>query len=698
MTLWLVSVALAQDTPPEPPPPSPARQCADAADGAEVEVCLGLAVQHPDDIDSIAAALVAHVDRREAGDRELLDAVLSSLDPERALDGIRLLGASDDPRALPPLVAIVQAHPDEALARAAVLAVAEHPDPIPQLRRWLSDADLPLARRIAAVHALAAEGSDQAADAVEDALRRPRQPLPLRQALLETLRTTWPARTPERGVVTADGSLWLAAGSAWNLGYAMGVAGHFGRTDLAAVGALTGATAGSTAGYLYGRAWPMEAGEAAMLSTASVGGTTAGMLVGASMGEGTPDELLLGGLAGQVAGVGLGLALRTTWSGTSVDAVEGLAVGGLSALATDGVLQFRDEVRGTRDGQRVLATGVALGLGGVVGHGVSPFVRLERSDGWLVAATAAGGLGVGLLLPTGGRRRVGLPAAGLSVGTLAGYGLAGVLDPEPATLAAAGTGSVFGGVAGYGVGLLASDEPDVRGAATLVGGAAGATIGAIGGQLDPDPIDDRDVILSGAATAWATWQVVAIGQTTTVSDGFLVLTPPVVGAATTLASNYLDVPVTHTLAASSVGLWGGYAGGVTGELLDQDVLLFAMVGSDVGLAGGALVMSPLVGLPPLVVGIADAGGVAGASLGALVAAQLDDDDDVIVAVSLGGAATGLALGAALGTVWHREGSRRDVALSLPMLKPPPGRWSLAPLPVQTDGKPGGGLRVTIDRW
>jgi len=132
------------------------------------------------------------------------------------------------------------------------------------------------------------------------------------------------------------------------------------------------------------------------------------------------------------------------------------------------------------------------------------------------------------------------------------------------------------------------------------------------------------------------------------------------GVLTTAANLPLDVPVPQTLCATSLGLWGGYVGWQTGDLLGVDPLAVALPASDVGLRAGGVLVSPLVGVPPLVLGVADAGGVFGGATGALVAGLATADPDVVTAASLAGAGVGGAVGLAVGAGWHRSQGRRDV--------------------------------------
>lgn len=661
--------------------PSPARLCADAASGSEVEVCLRLAATHPDAVDGIAAALRARLDRASSSDRELLLAILALVDGSPEAAG--RLGELGDPRAVPPLVFVAESG-DPAHAREAVRALPTWSDAIRPLSRWLLDRELGLAVRLEAVDALGALGTDLAADVLVDALRRPRIPPVLRERMAQTLAARWPDRAPRTlRHPTADGTPWLAAGSAWSLGAALATAGHLGQARLTALGAATGAAAGGTAGYLFGRAWPSEAGDAALVTTSSMLGTGGGALIGLGLG-GDPDLPWWLGLGGTAGGYGLAYGLRRVHPGTAGDAVEGAALSLLIGAAAGSGAALLDQ-------QPALAAGVGVLAGGVVGHALSPRVDLTARDLPLLVAASAYGAGVGWVAAPD---RPEAALGGGAVGAVVGYGLAGLGDAPPDVLVGSAVGAAYGGLAGAGLGQLLEREA----LPTLAGGALGLGLGAALAHHDPEPIDDRDVVLVGAATGWAAWQVagwtVASGRDLREPIGGLArLGPALIGAGTVLVANQVDVPVTHTAAAVSLGLWGGWFGGLAGQVGPslEPRLPAALIASNLALLGGSVAVSPAVGLPPLVVGLADAGGVLGGSLAAVGTSLVTGDGRAIRLASLVGSGAGLATGAVVGTLWRRSGNTRDVAL----WRPGPLQISVTPA---FDARGANGLTVVVHGW
>ncbi len=683
--------------------PSPVKQCADARIGEEVEVCLRVAASNPDAVDAIAAALKAHIDRGTNADRELLGALLILLSDETGIRGTELLASLADPRAIQPLVHAA-VHRELPVAVAAVAALAVYEEALAPLTRWIREDSVPKEVSLAAAKALGQVQSEEAADALVDTLRRPGIDSDLRRLMKEVVLASYPNRADELdGQVSVNGTPWLTAGSVWALGYSMTAAGHYGQTGFAELGAVTGGVAGGTAGYLYGRAWPVEAGDAAFIATSGFMGTVSGIFIGSGFEAGDQTgHAYLGGLGGEVIGYGLGAALAKKHPGEARDAWEAAAVGALGGVAAGsaaGFAQQGSELRNPRPITPAIGAGIAVGT--IAGQIAAPHVDLSGRDGGMILASSAYGLTFGVLVPTGDGFDAGLPSLGLSAGALTGYGLAGLLEPKPDVLAGALTGGAFGGFLGAGVvQMIAPNDIQAVEGSALLGVSAGMAGGGYFSHKNPDPIDDRDVVLTAMTTSWAAWQSTGwavYAEVPSGPPGALYVIPAAIGATTASLSGELDIPVAHSTAATSLGLWGAYVGGVTAELGQADPLLYSLVGSDIGLVGGSVVMSPLVGTPPLVVGLADAGGVLGGSTGALGAAMATDDSDAILIASLIGSGVGLAGGAVLGGVWHKAGTNRNVAISLPTPKLP-GRFSLSPARIQGKEDAVLGVRVRMDQW
>lgn len=698
-----LAAAYAQEA---PEPPSPARQCADAAAGREAEVCLRLAADHPEAIDGIAAALRTHMDRRSEGDRDLLQALLWLMTDEQAVEGAALLGALGDPRAVPPLVAAAGSRTPP-IAVAAVQALGRYPEGLEPLSRFLLEPHLAMEVRQASARALGDMGGVDAADVLLATLRRRNVPLDLRDTMLEVVRATYPARLSELGgQVGEDGSFWLAAGGGWGMGYTLYAAGRFGQTDVGRLGAGSGALAGATTGYLAGRAWPMEAGDAAFVATNGIAFGLGGHFLGRGLAPLDAERWsVIGGLAGETAGFGTGFLLRRAHRGTTDDGLEAAALSGTLALTLASLAVDRRGITGD-EGAVDLAAGIGFVAGDMIGQVAAPHVKLSTADGVMISLAASYGFTAGLLAPRGDRDRWPLPFAGAGAGALAAYALAAPVELEPDVVGGATLGVVFGAGLGWGGGLLLDpdDSTELPEVATLAGATGGVLLGGILASRNPNPPEWSDgvviVLATGFAGAQTAGWVEVIDPSGVPFAAPVLLVPSVVGAVAAVSTPHLDIPATSSFAAVSLGLVGGYVGGVTGQLAvpdergDRRWLPYALVGSDLGLGIGAVAMSPRVNVPVLVVGLADAGGVLVGSAAALGASFATSDSDVILGTSLAGASVGFAGGALLGT--SLAGKTRDLAFFAPPRST--ARFAMVPTVFPSDEGALPGAIIVVDRW
>ena len=126
-----------------------------------------------------------------------------------------------------------------------------------------------------------------------------------------------------------------------------------------------------------------------------------------------------------------------------------------------------------------------------------------------------------------------------------------------------------------------------------------------------------------------------------------------------------------------------------------------MIGSDIGLGLGILMESPLIGADPMVVGLADGGGVLGGAIAAVGASFVTNDADTILGSSIVGAVLGAGGGTATGFLLQRRGKTARVAgFDLPELPDLPGRWAVAPASfydVDADAV-AWGASLQVDGW
>lgn len=688
MIALLFSLVLAQEA------PSAARLCADAAAGAELDVCLSLAAEHPEQLDGITAALKAHIDRGQSPDRELMRAILALASDDDAVWAAGRLALLDDPRGIEPLVvAATTREPD--VVEASVAALARFPQTHEQLIAWLLSPEQSHALRAASARALAEQGGEVGGDALMAALRRRRVAPELREVLLDSLEERFPERYAALGsTVQRDGTPFLVATGALTGGQALGALGYAGDDALAVVGATTGTIAGGTIGWVVGRRHPMEQVEAAFLASSTSAGITTGAMLGTALTDGEASGAWVGSTVGNAVGLSLGAAFRRHRTRTTADVLEANLFALTAAAAGGSGLNFARKISW---GARVvpdpigvdwglLGAGIGYGTGHVIGAALAPQVSLTKPDVLFIALTSSFGLGLGMAAPVSHLRR-GLPLAGLTTGMLVGYAVSTVTDPRPDAIVGATTGALYGGALGSGIGMLvdaggASDGIVPRGYA-VVGSGIGMGVGAAIANGNPEFLDPADLAFVTAATAavslqsGALWAGLAPPLRT---RGWFVVGPAALGSIAAITTPLVDIPTEQTFAAASIGAWGGWFGFGSAALnggLRRDRYLWAMAGADIGIAAGLVSAMPPFNVPPVVLAFADVGGLLGGSSAALITGVSFADPDSVVLASVAGSAVGLIVGASVGTVVHLTGREGELALRVPGVDLP-GSWSATP--------------------
>ncbi|MCA9571408.1 MAG: hypothetical protein KC656_26395, partial [Myxococcales bacterium] len=415
------------------------------------------------------------------------------------------------------------------------------------------------------------------------------------------------------------------------------------------------------------------AADAAFVTTTTAVGTASGLAIGAGLAPDDPRIALWAGLSGQLTGLALGTSLQRVHPGTVADDLEAVGMGAAMGVALAGALQV-GAANGLPDPDArnplLLGAGIGLAGGTLLGHLVAPRVRMERNDWALVLLATGTGAALGQFAPLADNQRGALPAVGASTGLLFGYALAGSIDPDWDALGSGGAGAVFGGLVLGGAALwVAPEQREIVGAAVLLGGISGMGLGGLLADVDQDPIDDRDVVLAALAAGWTGAHVLALNNRATgdvLSQPGPLLVLPAAGAAVVSGlAPVVDVPITHSMAGLTLGLWGTYLGATAGALAFDDPVLVGMIGGDVGAIVGTVVLSPVVGLTPTTVALADGGGILGGATGLVTARAFTRDPDMLLVGSIVGATSGFLAGGLVGRQLRLSGRTRNIALRLP---------------------------------
>jgi|GEM_PF-5073148 len=668
-------------------------------------------------VEEIAVGEVVEVPADPEADRALLDALLLLNAYESGALGARSLGALEDERAIIPLVHTAETRSTE-VATAAAQALGNYPEAVPVLARWVREGwSVASSVENEAARALGRIGDPAGGDALVDALNKRKLSSDQKVVFHEVVQQSFPDRTDEvLRFVAEDGTPWLIAAGAHGLGLGLGAAGYFGQADLQGLGVATGVLGGATWGYFGGRANPIEAADASFIATTGIVGSTGiSLLATGVFGNDEESAFWVSSAVGELLTYRLGFSLYDKHAGSTVDVLEGVALSQLAALGFGHLGFFIDEQSRASSQSDVdpilVSTGLGMMVGLGVGHAVMPRVDVTAEDYGLIALGGGYGVLAGLLLPIEDDPVDGLPGmlgatgaistmllserlnfgtdvngaalAGLGYGGFAGFGLANLVVPYSSCLE--------NQKAGWNCDLSASRADSLHRSTTLLAATGGMAVGGFLAHQNPNGLEDDDALISAAGAGVTLWQSLGWGEVLDVDSrlyGLNMLLPSLVGGGLAVASPYLDVSEGESLSALSLGLWGTYTGAVVGYLSSSNrgsddvvtvnsagnsndtgsgsgedtstvMLRASLIGSDLGLIGGVVLMSPLVGLDPVVVGIANAGGVVGASVASLATSFVTDEADPILVGSLVGAGLGAVGGYRLGQRYAERIEERE---------------------------------------
>lgn len=651
-------------------------------------------------------ALFALVSQAEEGQQpghpaELVRALEATADHERALDALVLafeasaaerpsrveaLGALGDPRLVAALGYFATQDREVAvrLAGAKTLGAFSHPKAEAAARAILADRkEMPLVR-IAAVESLAAQGTPSAGDALGALALDADEKGEVRQAAGDALRARYPelaerlqiktkiAGSSGRGVSTVVGA---ASGA-----YTLSLVGMLSPSELtgALVGGFGGLVVGGVSGNLLARAYDVDTGDALFIGSAGLWSAPTGWFLGRLAGgpEGDCDNactaIMLGTHALAMGGSWLlrdhvGLSLLDTVE-LNAAAATGLALAyGLTQLPTP-----RDDVR---PGLGVMAALPVAGF--VAGTLFADELELSPPSMALAGLSVLEGLYLGHFLGKGFIRDDIEASPGVfepnvdkvrQVGALRwvglGLGLGGALagsafwQPSASDVQLIGYGALIGHVLGAGAALLKKEDVDrTMVSSAFAGLALSAGVGLLTGPLELN-IAGGDALVIPLGLAFSAWQ--GIGWGNRMADagydidpwglGFVVAGAG--GLATLGLSQFTQVSAWKAAWAFSGGVWGGWLGGWGAFALsasDKAVVTTALVGSGLGLAVSALLVSPLVGIDPTRLAWTTVFGVAGMTLASMtavfVAYDATSEARTVSTANVIGSVVGLATGA-----------------------------------------------------
>lgn len=415
----------------------------------------------------------------------------------------------------------------------------------------------------------------------------------------------------------------MQGGGAVGLGAGIALAGTLsydeGGALLVPVGALAGAAAGLTLPALV-----LDPSEE-IDGSARAGGVLLGAGLGAVAGASAAQLVDLeaddvaeasgASVLGAATGLGLGLLIPGTDRRTRYALMDGAGVAGLGLGIWLAPKTNLDE-----------DAYLSMGLGGVIGGAAAGFtpVLFNGPDLGDVPGEQVGGAVL----------------AGFGVGAATGLLLDQTLELDGIARKHAAYGAGAGGLAGAGIGLVASEDDRLFAALAQGLSVAGAVgVGATAREID---YTAGDLALGSAYVGYLTWHSLGLTLLLDGTDrqaGGVVMTTAGLGALTGMyLAPYIDLSMSDILMLLAGNVWGtwigGWGGAVLRERIDGDfdgrrgaglTLLTSVIGSDVGLTVTGMVVGGLLDVEPTRFAVINLSGLGGMMIGMLAAGFAKDE-------------------------------------------------------------------------
>lgn len=655
-------------------------------------------------------------------------ALLGEPDPTARAGRSRSLAVLGDARAVAPLGYVARRDADPAVRIAAFDALASFRSAEVErvaLESTRDRAEAPEVRA-AAARTLGAQRSRVAEDALVAIVQNADYPAPLRQAATDMLLLSFPARAAELRLAArvgdSSGRLAMLAIGGASGAYLLGSVGALAPNNALApvIGVFGGLVVGAVAGQVLGSTYDLSLSDSLLLASYGAWSVPVGVFAGLlpfNRYETPPTPAIM--LTTHLAALSAAWLLRRSVQLSEVDAVELNASAVAAMLVVAGLVNLPEPGSDRRLGFAALGLAPVVGLG--VGTALAPRLKLTTPlaglgmlalveggllggllGGVFVPGTLPGPLGAGLSNPSKGRQVGALTAIGIGLGGAALLFTTPLWNPTVSEATVIGFGAVAGNMLAGAAPLLVAGDDGVK--ASQIGVALGGVAGGVAAGFLTRPLGlelrGGDSLLLGLGSLFSVWQ--GVGWASWLGAGQLVdparstalaLGTIGVGTVASLAvARGTDLSPAHAGWIFSGAVWGGYLaflGSLVASADSSGVLGATLVGSDVGFAAGALLLSPLVQVDPAVLAWASVGGLGGAVLAslawALVAIPGYPGEGVRFGIfNLIGTTLGLAIGAGLGATVFRSAP----ALSLPGVSLPPPMVSAMPV-VSPDGSFGG---------
>jgi hypothetical protein len=595
-------------------------------------------------------------------DRALAEALAMAFDPWLSTDLRAKAIASaaiSDLRATGALVYLLRDADAElrAAAAAALKPFASVPGVTIALSDILNSRYQPDRVRIQAARSLAA-GAPGAGVVLGEIYRDDEQPLTVREAARVSLEVSFPeqlVRERDTELVDRSGRTTLVLGSAVLGSFALSAIGALGENDAGiAIGAVGGLFLGGATAYLLTRRGEITKAQSTWMVSAGLWGaflSTAGVYV--AIDDSSPRLGLGVGLVGESLAFGAAYLTRKTMGYSSGD-VAIMNFGGLLGMELAGASLL---LAPDRDNPR-LGLGIILGAGAVglgAGAAIAPKLSFSRGDTVMTAETTLEGalLGnwIGRALSLSSRHQTATTLFGLGLGFVGGSAMSQYLELSISDVSYVLVAGVYGKMLGASIPMLADSSDDLF--AVGIGTGSILALGAAYATTDRVEFSNSAPLFIWLSTAFGWWHGFALGESTDglsshQSDGALYMGAALGGLAAAPIDLFVHPTNAEVMALTGGVFWGTWFsawGAALGDASRSNRLRISLLAGDVGLVASAIAVSPIGGVDPRAMGVANLAGLAGSGIASLGAALFSTNDDNVIIANLVGSGLGFIAGA-----------------------------------------------------
>ncbi|MDZ4694347.1 MAG: hypothetical protein SGI86_04305, partial [Deltaproteobacteria bacterium] len=358
-------------------------------------------------------------------------------------------------------------------------------------------------------------------------------------------------------------------------------------------------------------------------------------------------------LVGESLAFGAAYLTRKTMGYSSGD-VAIMNFGGLLGMELAGAsLLLAPDRDNPRLGVGIVLGAGALGLG--AGAAIAPHLSFSLGDTIMTAETTLEGvfLGnwIGRALSLSSRHETAATLFGLGLGFVGGSAMSQYLELSISDVSYVLVAGLYGKMLGASIPMLADSSDEMF--AVGIGTGSVLALGAAYATTDRVEFSNSAPLFVGLSTAFGWWHGFALGESTDglssqQSNGALFLGAALGGLAAVPIDLFVHPTNAEVFALTGGVFWGTWFsawGAALGDASRSTRLRVSLLAGDVGLVASAIAVSPIGGVDPRAMGVANLAGLAGSGIASLAAALVTTNDDTVIVANLVGSGLGFIAGA-----------------------------------------------------